>query len=388
MQTFSYFRSCAQQFKGVYRFFGFGNIYVFVTRAREAEILLSSSAHSRKTYIYKIMRRFFGQSTFTSNGEQWKKQRKMLTPTLHFEILASFSNILIEESAKGIERLQRELENKSKVRDVGEFVANYTLAATYRSFMGMDFVDESGAKEFLENIPKLEDLYAERLTRPPLHNDLLHEVVLDRYEKRLLEPVQRFTRNTIKKRREEWISSGDYNSVTQIKKRHALLDTLLINEMNGNIDSEVVQNEVDLFLWASHLTSALTISFVLMLLANHPEIQHRVFEEIVQVVNNNNSGQPRTASQRGDLNFLDRVIKEALRLYPPVPTISRQLTESMFLEDGTEIPAGKPVFLQIFDLHRDKDVFTDPEKFDPDRFLPENCATRSPFAYVPFSAGE
>lgn len=86
-----------------------------------------------------------------------------------------------------------------------------------------------------------------------------------------------------------------------------------------------------------------------------------------------------------DMKYLERVIKEAMRLYPPVPIIGRTLSEDVQIDDYC-IPEGCMIKIDLFNLHRDPRYFADPEKFDPDRFLPE-AVNRHPFAYIPFSAG-
>jgi cytochrome P450 family 4 len=83
---------------------------------------------------------------------------------------------------------------------------------------------------------------------------------------------------------------------------------------------------------------------------------------------------------------LDCVIKESLRIYPPVPFISRRLSEDLII-DGVVHSKGGICNVHIFDVHRDPEIFPDPERFDPDRFLPENSANRSNFAFIAFSAG-
>lgn len=75
-----------------------------------------------------------------------------------------------------------------------------------------------------------------------------------------------------------------------------------------------------------------------------------------------------------------------MRLYPPVPYISRQIQESVDL-GHVVLPAGTQIHIFIYNLHRDAEQFPEPNKFDADRFLPENAETRHPFAYIPFSAG-
>lgn len=85
--------------------------------------------------------------------------------------------------------------------------------------------------------------------------------------------------------------------------------------------------------------------------------------------------------------YLERCIKEGLRLYPSVPMISRSAGCDYVTSSGYKIPSGTTLHIHIFDLHRKPDIYPDPERFDPDRFLKENCVDRHPFAYLPFSAG-
>lgn len=87
------------------------------------------------------------------------------------------------------------------------------------------------------------------------------------------------------------------------------------------------------------------------------------------------------------LEYLECCIKESLRLYPSVPTIGRIAGEEFTTSTGHTIPKGTILLIQIYDLHRDASVFPNPEKFDPDRFKPENTIKRNSFAYIPFSAG-
>lgn len=92
-------------------------------------------------------------------------------------------------------------------------------------------------------------------------------------------------------------------------------------------------------------------------------------------------------SQLQELRYLEMCIKESLRIYPPVPLISRLAGEDIVTPKGYQIPNKTHIHIHIYDLHHDPAIYPDPEKFDPDRFLPENVAKRHPFAFLPFSGG-
>lgn len=81
------------------------------------------------------------------------------------------------------------------------------------------------------------------------------------------------------------------------------------------------------------------------------------------------------------------VIKESLRLYPSAPFIGRVLEEDLMTKEGYLLPKGVIVNIHIYDIHRNPKYWPEPDKFDPERFLPENCVNRHPYAFVPFSAG-
>lgn len=368
----------------------FGKIYIQAVRAQEAEILLSSSVHSTKSFVYKVIHPFLRQGIFTSNGDKWRMRRKMLTPTVHFEILKNFSPIMARESESAVQRLASNVDDGEVIHNVSQLAGEYTLSAISESLMGVNVKEVQGAQEYRDNLSHLGDVIAHKFLRPPLRNEFVYKLLgLERRESELLKQMHGFSQRIVEKRREIFDQKRpDLSGSAEggVKRRHALLDTLLINEKKGLIDAEGVQEEMDLFLWAGHETTSTSLSFTLMLLATHPEAQELLYQEIHEAVTEND-GNPLSMSQLGDLDYLDRVIKESLRLYPPVASVSRELTEDAVFEGCGKIPKGQTVFLHLFDLHRDEEQFPEPERFDPDRFLRENVEKRSPFAYLPFSAG-
>jgi cytochrome P450 len=122
------------------------------------------------------------------------------------------------------------------------------------------------------------------------------------------------------------------------------------------------------------------------MLGNHPKVQKKVQEEIDCVFG---SEIDRDLSQEDvrAMPYLELVIKESLRICPPVPFIARKLGTDVALKDGRIIPKGTDVAICVPEIHRDQDNYPEPDKFLPERFLLENSTGRNPYSYLTFSAG-
>ncbi|KAF4518536.1 hypothetical protein B566_EDAN004280 [Ephemera danica] len=131
-------------------------------------------------------------------------------------------------------------------------------------------------------------------------------------------------------------------------------------------------------------TVATATAFILFLLGTHPDIQGKVVEELVEVFGD--SGRLPDVADLANLKYLERCMKESLRLYPSACFMERTNQDEIHIDDYV-IPAGCTITANIFAIHHDPEVYPDPEKFDPDRFLPENCQGRSPYSFIPFSIG-
>ncbi|KAF2891263.1 hypothetical protein ILUMI_14910, partial [Ignelater luminosus] len=111
----------------------------------------------------------------------------------------------------------------------------------------------------------------------------------------------------------------------------------------------------------------------------------KVVEELRSVFGNDKD-RPETHRELQEMKYLEAIIKETLRIYPSVPFYSRNVHENMEYE-GIILPKNATLQVFVYGLHRNPDVFPDPERFDPERFTQENQRNRHPYAYLPFSAG-
>ncbi|KAJ8871478.1 hypothetical protein PR048_027795 [Dryococelus australis] len=177
-----------------------------------------------------------------------------------------------------------------------------------------------------------------------------------------------------------------------------LVERLRKEQLSGkpfDIHDYVAETTVDTLLGESralstcclpgHDTVAAGTSFLACILGYKQDIQEKVVQELYEIFGD--SDRPATFNDTLQMKYLERVILETLRLFPPVPVIARKVTENVKLASGYTIPAGTTCIIPQFYLHRLPSVYPNPEEFNPDNFLAENMSKRHYYSFIPFSAG-
>jgi cytochrome P450 family 4 len=212
-------------------------------------------------------------------------------------------------------------------------------------------------------------------------------------EKELLKILHDFTDGVIQKRSDDLMKkqnettvSNEVNDDIGRKKKMALLDILLSSTIDGKpLSNFDIREEIDTFMFAGHDTTTCAISFTFHLIAKYPEVQQKVYDEIVEVMGEN--GDELTIPKLNNLSYLDLVIKESLRMYPPVPYYGRKLAEDLTVQ-GYTFPKDMNIYVSPFLMGRSEEYYEDPLTFKPERFNTETTYDKiNPFAFVPFSAG-
>ncbi|KAI8149550.1 cytochrome P450 [Fennellomyces sp. T-0311] len=157
------------------------------------------------------------------------------------------------------------------------------------------------------------------------------------------------------------------------------------DEHNLGLSDENIINQVVTFLIAGHDTTANTLSWCLYELSRHPDIEAKMLQEI------SNTGithdKVPTTDQISQLKYMNQVLKETLRKYPPVKILTKYCKKECVVSGGYRIPKGTFCQVNTYSMHHNTEVYPDPEKFDPERFTPEEEQKRSRFAWLPFSTG-
>ncbi|XP_039433166.1 cytochrome P450 4c3-like [Culex pipiens pallens] len=364
--------------------------YVLVSRAAVVERILSSSVNIEKGRDYDFLRPWLGDGLLTAPAAKWYHRRKALNPTFNYKMLSDFLGVFNKQAAVMARMLGKELGNGEGF-DCTNYATLCSLDILCETAMGCSIhAQEQHESEYVKAHEEIGQIMLYRLQNIWLHPDLVFRFT--KYYKRqneCLRVLHSFSEQVIQQRRALRESApADFDDSSEIgrKRQLAFLDLLIETTQNGKpLSDRDIREEVDTFILGGHDTTATAIGWLMYLLGTDAAVQDRLFEEIDSVMGQDRDREP-TMIELNEMRYLDCCIKEALRLFPSIPLIARRLTEDVQVENYV-IPKATNAVIVVYQLHRDAKVFPNPEAFNPDRFLPENCCGRHPYAYIPFSAG-
>ncbi|XP_052565926.1 cytochrome P450 4d1 [Culex pipiens pallens] len=368
------------------------DLLIFLMDARKVETILSSQKFLDKSIEYDFIRPWLGDGLLTSSGRKWHSRRKIITPTFHFKILEEFVEIFDQQSTVFVDQI-KPMAASGEPFDVYPRVTLMALDVICESAMGTKVNAQLNAdSDYVRAVKAMTNIVIVRAFQILARLDFTFKYTpYAKIQKQALAVLHGYTDNVIQSRRKELSktnSQKDFseNDVGQ-RKKVAFLDMLLQATTDGQPLTDLeIREEVDTFMFEGHDTTTSAMSFLLGKLAKHPEVQNKVYDEVRNVFGDDPS-KPATLAMLNELNYLDLVIKETLRLYPSVPMFGRKMMENHDI-DGTIFPAGSNVIIMPYIMGRDPDYFEDPLEFRPERFAVETSAEKSnPYRYVPFSAG-
>ncbi|XP_023210866.1 cytochrome P450 4C1-like isoform X1 [Centruroides sculpturatus] len=373
-----------------------GYHYIVLSHPEVVQEVLKSYTVINKDWLYNILHSWLGTGLLTSSNDKWRHRRKLLTPAFHFRILEDFQGIFNDQSNILIEKLKKKEENEEFLMD--ELITLCTLDVIGDSAMGVHIKAQNRSDtDYVIAINDITSAFVQWFTKPWYwFRPLFKLSSLGKKLKKDTETVHEFDRKVIREKKQQLIEELEDNQtidnfqeekeVVGIKKRRAFLDLLLYHHLtDGSLNEEDIREEVDTFMFEGHDTTAMGISWTLYLLGLHPDIQEKVYQELEEIYGDD-IDKSITCEELRKMKYLECVVKESIRIYPPVPFILRKNPSDLKVGDYI-LPANSSLVINIYGIHHNPTVFVNPEVFDPDRFLPENCEKRHPFAFVPFSAG-
>ncbi|XP_015179309.1 PREDICTED: cytochrome P450 4C1-like [Polistes dominula] len=340
--------------------------------------------------------------------KKWKLRRKMLKPAFYLDILPHYFTNIIEVSQNMVECLKKEADGNPIVKDLKSFIGQHTLNIICKSAFGVELTGKNELEiKYPHAIHEFVRISSIRLSRPWYYFDSIFAFSpLSRVQKENLKTLHSFSRNIIAERKRfHKQTNGKYLQINKnneednnlySKKRLSLLDLLIAASWEDNqIDEEGIREEVDTFMFGGFDTTASALTFALSLFAKHKSVQvmfpnetitlhdyKNIRDEVRSIMQDDNF----TMSSLSNLSYLNRCLKESMRLYPSVHVIFRKIFRDLQLKHYL-IPSGTIVGVNIYSVHRNPKYWPNPNVFDPDRFLPENSTGRHPYSFIPFSAG-
>ncbi|CAM9337799.1 unnamed protein product [Rangifer tarandus platyrhynchus] len=334
---------------------------------------------------YRYLKPWIGTGLLLLEGQMWFQHRRMLTPAFHYDILKPYVGLMADSVRVMLDKWEKLASQDSHLEIFG-YVSSMTLDTIMKcafSHQGRVQMDRN-SQSYIQAIRDLSHLIISRVRNAFYQNDLIYRLTPEgRWNHRACHIAHQHTDTVIKERKAYLQKEGELEKVRS--RRHLdFLDILLFARMeNGSsLSDNDLRAEVDTFMFEGHDTTASGISWILYALASHPEHQQRCREEIQSLLGD---GAAITWDHLDQMPYTTMCIKEALRLYPPVPLISRELSKPITFPDGRSLPAGISVSLSFYGLHHNPKVWPNPEVFDPTRFAPGS--TRHSHAFLPFSGG-
>ncbi|XP_013107123.2 probable cytochrome P450 313a4 isoform X1 [Stomoxys calcitrans] len=356
--------------------------FLVVTEPDIVRDILTSPDCVNKSLVYEAINNCTGKGLFGLEDPQWSIHRKHLNATFSQKVLLSFLPIFNEEANE----LLRTFDDKYECAEIITVLQSFALKTAIRTTMGYNCggrsIDGDSNHKLLTNYQCLVENMTEMAFSPWLAKDFLRKLlrIYEPYQKAKAD-IQKFLRELINKK---YVSD---ESDFQPHGPKVFVDHA-IQLMRKNIFSrQNVEDEVNVIVIGAFETTANTIGFALILLAMFPEYQQKVFEELLAIFPKRGDFEVTYENVR-DMIYMDMVLNESMRIFTPVPLVARQNSKDLKLSNGITLPAGIQICINIFTMHRRKDIWGSRANiFNPDNFLPSNMELKHPYAFIPFTKG-
>lgn len=366
------------------RFAEYGDMYyaplggtrLYVTRHPDhiRDVLIDKGSSFKKTEAgnaARHLRRFLGSGLLLSNGELWRRQRRMINPALHRRKVETYAATMVGHTRRMLDAWR-----PGAVVELSSEMMQLTLAIVTQSLFDYGVSEHAGA------VMQAMDAFRTVATTPvflppwlPLPSELR--------TRKALALVDGIIYRMIDERR----ALGE----AELAQRGDLLSALILATdeeaspqapgAERGMTRQLLRDELLTLFLAGHETTSHALSWTFYLLAQHPQIEAQLHAELDAVLGDS----PPTVEQLRALPFTEMVLNEAMRLYPPAPVVSRTAIEDTEI-GGYTIPAGAEVIIWLYFTHHDPRWFPEPQAFRPERFA-QGIPTAVRGAFLPFGGG-
>lgn len=336
------------------------------------EVLVTQGAKFQKTekgLTARQLARYLGSGLLTSNGELWRRQRRLINPAFNRRSIEAHGPSMVERASRMLDTMR----DGARI-DLSREMMGLTLGIVKKVLFDHDGDGETDAvaramSTFREGagtpqlLPDWVPLPATRRAQKALAD--MDAIVFGMIDRRRAEPEERLAART---------------DLLSLLVR--TVDAEAADPASNRISRKLLRDELLTMFLAGHDTTSHLLTWTLYLLSQNPAAEARVVTELRAALGDRRPD----VDDLPKMRYAEQALNEAMRLYPPAFVLSRTATEDATVA-GYTIPAGAEVVMWTYFGHHDARWFPDPERFDPDRFAPENMTEMAKKAFVPFGAG-
>uniref|UniRef100_A0A0N5BE61 Cytochrome P450 n=1 Tax=Strongyloides papillosus TaxID=174720 RepID=A0A0N5BE61_STREA len=347
--------------------------------SKVGEEIFESQTELSKGDTYNFLSDWLGHGLLISDGDKWRQKRKLLTPKFNYNMLKGYFKVYNDESRILMGKFEPYSESGVEV-NAFEYAKRAVLDIICNTAMGVRLNAQSNHDhEYIRAIRKFHELNLEFVKMPLYEFKPIYYLFGSGFERdRVIKVLHSFAKNVIKQKTKEFEeNNGEINDNT-------FLSMLLGLKKENNWNDNDIFEEVNTFLFTGHDTSSSLLSFAWWELGLNLEIQGKVYDEIFDVYGEEERDV--VSEDLPKLPYLEMFLKETLRRHAILPYFIRTLKNETEV-CGMLLPKESNILFAPQHSNFNPNIFPDPYKFNPDRFLPENASKLSQYDFTPFSAG-
>jgi cytochrome P450 len=326
-----------------------------------AQVLLGTGKFGKGHSALDRLSHVLGNGLLTSEGDEWKRQRRMIQPAFTKKKLQGYAGVMTDECERAASRWAQ-----GGVRDMSREMVELTLRVVTRTLFDHDAGDETD-----DVAGAMRDFNA-YMGRPDLVPAWLPSPARTRL-KRSIERLDALIDGLVRARK-----PGEARS----DLLQSLVDAVDVEGDGARLTPKELRDQLVTLYLAGHETTSHALTWTWSLLSRNPEKRQALHEELARVL----GGRTPTWDDLPALPYTEQVVLEAMRLYPPAFVLARKAETDAEI-GGYDVAAGTEVVIWIFHTHRDARWYPSPLAFRPERHTPESVAARPKLAYLPFGAG-
>ncbi len=335
------------------------------------DVLVTHAHCYAKTHSAFIrLGRVLGQGLLNTDGEVWRRHRRMIQPAFHQENLHRYSQMMVQEATDMVARWHH-----GQQLDLDAELTRLTLRVVSRSLFSHEVAKDTTA--ITGAVTVLQDSFS----RPDLLPHWLPSLRRTK-ARRALQSIDEVMYRLIASRRRATAAGAVHAAGENVDLLQRLIDARDEDGDRAGLNDKEIRDQLVTFFLAGHETTSNALTWTFYLLSQHPDVAARLHEELARVL----GPRPPRFEDFDTLPYTEQIVKESMRLYPPVFAIARKAVADTQIGDYV-VPAGSEVGLWLYMAHHDPRWFPQPEVFEPARFADPASLQRMRNAYLPFGTG-